>query len=326
MARQRMKQAASTATDDGATKVDPAAMRKELLKDIPADRRPQIPFQELTAQRILRADDSERQLQRGHDRLLVQPLQRFRREGHRPLPADELRAGRDPAARLGTLRRPAHGHGEIPAMLFYLDNWRSVGRPRTGRQPPRAAARAFAARHVRSAAAYADASAAPASHASCRLRTEPEPQQNKRGLNENYARELMELHTLGVDGGYTQQDVTEVARVFTGWTHRAPRQGGGFVFRAAAPRRGTKTVLGVHFQAGGGIEEGEDDPHARPPSGDGPPHRLRALSAASWPTTRRPRSSTAWRRSSCHGRRPARVVSRDVRVPEFWDPQNYAPR
>ena len=52
----------------------------------------------------------------------------------------------------------------------------------------------------------------------------------RRGLNENYARELMELHTLGVDGGYTQHDVTEVARCFTGWSIHAPRQGGGFVF------------------------------------------------------------------------------------------------
>src|SRR5919108_26214 len=53
---------------------------------------------------------------------------------------------------------------------------------------------------------------------------------NERGLNENYGRELMELHTLGVDGGYTQKDVTEVARAFTGWTIDRPRLGGGFRF------------------------------------------------------------------------------------------------
>src|ERR1035438_2717845 len=52
----------------------------------------------------------------------------------------------------------------------------------------------------------------------------------KQGLNENYGRELMELHTLGVDGGYTQQDVTEIARCFTGWTIREPNRGGGFEF------------------------------------------------------------------------------------------------
>jgi uncharacterized protein (DUF1800 family) len=56
----------------------------------------------------------------------------------------------------------------------------------------------------------------------------------KLGLNENYAREIMELHTLGVDGGYTQQDVIEVARCFTGWTIDRPQKGGGFLLQAAA--------------------------------------------------------------------------------------------
>jgi len=73
-------------------------------------------------------------------------------------------------------------------------------------------------------------------------------------LNENYARELMELHTLGVDGGYTQKDVTELARVLTGWS--IDREG-HFIFRRFVHDRGEKTVLGVHFAAGGGIEEGE---------------------------------------------------------------------
>ena len=62
-----------------------------------------------------------------------------------------------------------------------------------------------------------------------------------RGLNENYARELMELHTLGVDGGYTQKDVTEVARCFTGWTLRAPRDGGGFFFNDRVHDKGEKS-------------------------------------------------------------------------------------
>ncbi len=60
------------------------------------------------------------------------------------------------------------------------------------------------------------------------MRPNANPKQRRQGLNENYGRELMELHTLGVDGGYTQQDVTEVARCFTGWTIRQPNQGGGF--------------------------------------------------------------------------------------------------
>ena len=100
------------------------------------------------------------------------------------------------------------------------------------------------------------------------------------GLNENYARELLELHTLGVDGGYTQQDVVEVARAFTGWTVVPPRalldsrmqerltrvqnlSGMGFVrdgdllFRADAHDAGAKTVLGTRLPAGRGIEDGE---------------------------------------------------------------------
>jgi len=77
------------------------------------------------------------------------------------------------------------------------------------------------------------------------------------GLNENYARELMELHTLGVDGGYTQQDVTEVARCFTGWTIDRPREGGSFIFRARAHDPGAKRVLGQMIPAGGGERDGE---------------------------------------------------------------------
>ena len=108
-----------------------------------------------------------------------------------------------------------------PAMLFYLDNWQSVD--------PAAARRAARVR----------------------------PQAANRGINENYARELLELHTLGVDGGYTQQDVTEVARCFTGWSIQNPRQGGEFTFLARAHDHGTKTVLGVTIPAGGGESDGE---------------------------------------------------------------------
>jgi uncharacterized protein (DUF1800 family) len=77
--------------------------------------------------------------------------------------------------------------------------------------------------------------------------------------NENYARELMELHTLGVNGGYTQQDVQEVARCFTGWTieNRFGRQRGSFRFDPSQHDFGEKTVLGHRIPAGGGIEDGE---------------------------------------------------------------------
>lgn len=79
----------------------------------------------------------------------------------------------------------------------------------------------------------------------------------KRGLNENYGRELMELHTLGVNGGYTQKDVTEVARCFTGWTIRPPRNGGGFFYNDRLHDKGEKIVLGHVIPAGGGVDDGE---------------------------------------------------------------------
>ncbi|MGE0324895.1 MAG: DUF1800 domain-containing protein [Polyangiaceae bacterium] len=80
----------------------------------------------------------------------------------------------------------------------------------------------------------------------------------KKGLNENYARELLELHTLGVDGGYTQQDVIEVARVLTGWSVTRPQEDElGFKFRARQHDNAAKTVLGTQFPAGGGQAEGE---------------------------------------------------------------------
>jgi len=78
----------------------------------------------------------------------------------------------------------------------------------------------------------------------------------KRGLNENYGRELLELHTLGVDGGYTQKDVTEVARCFTGWTIANPRKGGGFEYNDRVHDKGQKIVLGHVIPAGGGMEDG----------------------------------------------------------------------
>ena len=107
---------------------------------------------------------------------------------------------------------------QSPAMLFYLDNFQSVRSDIDNKNP--------------------------------------NAKRTKRGLNENYGRELMELHTLGVDGGYTQKDVTEVARCFTGWTIRDPRYGGGFEFREKQHDPGEKVVLGVRIPAGGGIEDG----------------------------------------------------------------------
>ena len=85
-------------------------------------------------------------------------------------------------------------------------------------------------------------------------------QSNVRGLNENYARELMELHTLGVDAGYSQNDVRELARILTGWTVGL-QQGEGFRFAERLHDSGEKTLLGRRFNSGlfsGGVQEGED--------------------------------------------------------------------
>ncbi len=79
---------------------------------------------------------------------------------------------------------------------------------------------------------------------------------SRRGINENYGRELMELHTMGVDGGYTQHDVQEVARAFTGWSIDRPQQSGEFIFRQAMHDSGDKLVLG-HRITSGGIHDGE---------------------------------------------------------------------
>jgi len=106
-----------------------------------------------------------------------------------------------------------------PAMLFYLDNWESAG-PLENEKPN--------ARRGR----------------------------RRRGLNENYGRELLELHTLGAEGGYTQKDVIEVARCFTGWTIAAPRQGGAFEYNDKMHDHGQKIVLGHTIRAGGGMSDG----------------------------------------------------------------------
>ena len=107
-----------------------------------------------------------------------------------------------------------------PAMMFYLDNWQS------------SVLREYPA-------------------------TKDKPARKSGGINENYARELMELHTLGVDGGYTQKDVQEVARCFTGWTIRKPNEEGIFFYNPAQHDNGEKVVLGQKIATGGGIGDAE---------------------------------------------------------------------
>lgn len=111
---------------------------------------------------------------------------------------------------------------ESPAMLFYLDTRESVG---------------------------------PDSLAAMRARMNPRNKNQALGLNENYGREVMELHTIGVDSGYTQRDVTEVSKVFTGWTIQDGPDGGRFVFNERRHEPGPKYVLGRTIQENG-LQEG----------------------------------------------------------------------
>jgi uncharacterized protein (DUF1800 family) len=120
---------------------------------------------------------------------------------------------------------------QSPAMLFYLDNWLSVG-PNSD-----------VANGIRNDKDHKRR--APSSV------SVKQSKGKRNGLNENYGRELMELHTLGVNGGYSQQDVTEVARVFTGWTLKEPRKGGGFTFEERMHEPGEKLVLGHRIKPKG---------------------------------------------------------------------------
>jgi len=136
-----------------------------------------------------------------------------------------------------------------PAMLFYLDNWESVA---PGSVPP-AALRVRARPIFGRRPGLFDPMHDPARQDSVRRRA---LERMPKGINENYARELLELHTLGVDGGYTQQDVIDVARIFTGWSIERPQQAGDFQFHDWAHDRSEKHVLGVRFEDGHDMDEG----------------------------------------------------------------------
>ncbi len=209
---------------------------------------PQRIVAELQASRILRAVYSERQLQEVMVDFWTNHFNVFANKGADRwlLPAYDRDTIRPYAlSKFSTLLQAT---AQSPAMLFYLDNFQSVG-----------------------ANARANNNRGP-------LMQRPEQQRPRRGINENYARELMELHTLGVDGGYTQKDVQEVARCFTGWTIFQPRGGaaaanalrgegplrgeaarrtpGTFFFNPRTHDDGEKIVLGKKIPAGGGIDDG----------------------------------------------------------------------
>jgi uncharacterized protein (DUF1800 family) len=210
--------------------------RRELTLMLGADALPRRVGEDLMAQKLIRAVESNHQLQEvlvdfwfNHFNVSAEKgpvrwmLTSYERDAIRPHV-------------FGRFRDLLGATARHPAMLFYLDNWTSV---RDGFEPGR--------RRFGMAQAF---------------------RKNARGLNENYARELLELHTLGVDGGYTQDDVREVARAFTGWSLNRPRVAPAFVFRAEAHDPGEKTMLGQAFPPGGGVKDGEHvlDMLARHPS------------------------------------------------------------
>jgi uncharacterized protein (DUF1800 family) len=191
--------------------------------------------------RVLRAVESERQLQEVMTDFWENHFSVF--NGKSPNRYSLVEYDRDvirPRA-LGKFRDLLGAVAKSPQMLFYLDNYQSgVDSLHPNVDEERIEAR-------RRVSANPDAQ---------RLATLP--RRRPRGVNENYAREVMELHTLGVDGGYTQADVQEMARALTGWTIEAPQLGGGFVFRPELHDAGEKTILGHVLPAGRGVADGEE--------------------------------------------------------------------
>ncbi len=194
---------------------------------------------DLQASRVARASLSERQLDEvmtdfwlNHFNVYIQ------KGGPEPyLIADFENNAIRPNA-LGHFRTLLEAVAKSPAMLFYLDNWQSQAdstRPHLGGGNNQQRARHYAAQQQAQVA-----------------------NRRRGGLNENYGRELLELHTLGVDGGYTQTDVINVARALTGWTIKQPQQGGDFQFVAQLHDAGNKVVLDHKLAANRGIEDGED--------------------------------------------------------------------
>ncbi len=237
---------------------------KEKLRELlPFEQRPARIEEELQSAKLIRATLSSRQLE---ERLVDFWFNHFNVD----LSKNEVRwfvgsYERD-AIRphvFGSFRDLLGATAHHPAMLWYLDNWMSV---RDGFDPSQYARldnpRAMARKDRAEAKMLRDEQRAlqgrlPAQSTLQNIEGQAKPQAKRpMGLNENYARELLELHTLGVDGGYTQNDVREVARCFTGWTIDKPRESAASRFRPVAHDTGEKLVLGQKI-SDGGIKDGE---------------------------------------------------------------------
>jgi uncharacterized protein (DUF1800 family) len=253
MERRRTKQQAATQPADAAT--DKRDMRTpEQMELMQAQRRV---FTDLAQQKILRAAYSERQLTEVMVDFWFNHFNVFAGKGQTRTYLTEYERDAIRPNALGTIRSLLGATAQSPAMLFYLDNWQSAapaGAPTSATSDDRPAQRPVPGRAFGRRGRFG---MPPPGRTIADL---PPAAQNRRprGLNENYARELMELHTLGVDGGYTQKDVQEVARAFTGWTIANPRQGGGFQFEPRMHDDGEKIVLGHRLKAGGGKRDAEE--------------------------------------------------------------------
>ena len=211
---------------------------------------PQLVVQgELMQAKLLRSIYSERQLEEVMTDFWMNHFNVFINKGapeHYFLTSYERDVIR--AHALGKFKDLLVATAKSPAMLFYLDNWQSIG-PNSdaakGRQPARPGQ---FRRGPFGMIVYEPPRPRP--------QAQQNPQQKAKrpsGLNENYAREVMELHTLGV-GNYTQRDVTELAKVLTGWGIDKPQQGGEFKFNERAHEPGKKHVFGKEFK-----EDGENE-------------------------------------------------------------------
>lgn len=199
---------------------------------------------DLQTVKVARAELSERQLQEVMADFWENHFTVFDRKGQWMryyLPSFDRDVIRPHA--LGKFRELLEGVAKSPAMLFYLDNWESVADSTEPTLAVRPGPRPSGMR----------------SRSALRPTTPPSrPPRRHQGLNENYGRELLELHTLGVDGGYSQQDVINVARALTGWSIARPQEGSGFIFRPQFHDAGPKVVLGHRLGGGRGLEDGED--------------------------------------------------------------------
>ena len=265
----RQAQREATAQGDSATKRE---ARADALRANPAlrdlQRQNQRILGDVQSARLARAVGSERQLDEVMTDFWENHFTVFAGKGLTRvfIPAYDRDVIRPHA--MGKFRDLLGAVAKSPAMLFFLDQWQSAGdslHPRLVAAGGREAQRGMSVDDVARLAPGGTLTA----QQRARLERMTDEQrarlvqqrarqaQRARGLNENYARELLELHTLGVDAGYTQQDIIEVARALTGWTMN-PRQGADFVFRPEIHDAGAKTVLGHRLAAGRGIEDGEE--------------------------------------------------------------------